>query len=94
MFVSGTAAGSAYKAGTSATSGISSGARGLIPKSYGGKAAAVGALGVAAGIATYRHAKSSGNPRGFGGSMGVGMMGAGATLMMAGPMGFRKPPMI
>jgi len=94
VFISGPRAGSAYKAGTSATSRISSGARGLIPKSYGGKAAAVGALGIAAGIATYRHAKASGNPRGLGGTMGVGMMGAGAAAMMAGPMGLRRPPIL
>ena len=87
MFISGTAAGSAYRAGS--TAGMAAGKRvssavgGLIPKTTGGRMAAGGALAIAAGVASYRHGKASGNPRGFSGSSGVGLMAGGMTAMLS-----------
>ena len=62
---------------------ISSAINGLSPKATGGIMAVGGAMGIAAGVASYRHGKASGNPRGFSGSMGVGMMAGGATAMLS-----------
>lgn len=58
MFISGTTAGSAYKA---MVSGRSSAVRGLIPKSTGGRMAlgAGGALAVAGGVAMNRRRSST-----------------------------------
>jgi len=83
MFISGTAAGSAYRAGSTAgmTAGrrMSSAVGGLIPKTAGGRMAAGGALAVAAGVASYRHSKNNGGR----GANGVGLMAGGLTAMLS-----------
>jgi hypothetical protein len=59
-------------------SGISSGARGLIPKSYAGKKAMVGAGMIAGGAVSYRRSKNQGGR----GVMGAGLMAGGAALFL------------
>lgn len=82
-FISGTAAGSAYRAGSNAGmaagSKMSSAIRGIIPKSTGGRMAAGGALAIAAGVASYGRSRNNGGR----GANGVGLMAGGATAMLS-----------